>query len=34
MNVPYKVGLILTLAEVIGIRILHMRIISAIMNFY
>ena len=34
MNVPYKVSWILTLTEVISIRILRMRIISAIMNFY
>ena len=34
MNVPSKVSLILTLREVISIRILRMRIISAIMNFY
>ena len=34
MNVPYKVGWILTLTEVIRIIILRMRIISAIMNFY
>ena len=30
----YKFSLILTLTEVISIRILRMRIISAIMNFY
>ena len=34
MNVPSKVSWILTLREVISIRILRMRIISAIMNFY
>ena len=34
MNVPYKVSWILTLTEVISIRIFRMRIISAIMNFY
>ena len=34
MNVPYKVWWNLTLTEVISIRILHMRIISAILNFY
>ena len=33
MNVPYKVSLILTLREIISIRILRMRLISAIMNF-
>ena len=30
----YKFSWILTLTEVISIRILHMRIISTIMNFY
>ena len=30
----YKFSWILTLTEVISIRILHMRLISAIMNFY
>ena len=34
MNVPSKVSWILTLREVINIRILRMRTISAIMNFY
>ena len=34
MNVPYKVSWILTLREVIIIRILRMRLISAIMNHY
>ena len=34
MNVPYKVSGILTLTEVISIRILQMRIISAIIIFY
>ena len=34
MNVPYKVSWILTLREVISIRMLPMRIISAIMKFY
>ena len=33
-NVPYKLSWILTLRKVISIRILSMRIISAIMNFY
>ena len=33
-NVPYKVSLILTLREVISIRILGMCLISVIMNFY
>ena len=34
MNVPYKVSWILTLAEIISIRILRMRLISVIVNFY
>ena len=34
IKVPYKVNWILTLTEVISIRILRMRIIFAIMNFY
>ena len=33
-NCPYKVSWILTLTEVISIRILRMRLISAIMSFY
>ena len=33
-NVPYKIGWILTLTEVITVRILRMRLISAITNFY
>ena len=34
MNVPYKVSGTLTLRKVISIRILRMRIISAIIKFY
>ena len=33
-NCPYEVSWILTLTEVISIRILRMRLISAIMSFY
>ena len=33
-NIPYKVSCVLSLTEVISIRILRMRIISAIMNYW
>ena len=33
-NIPYKVSCVLSLTEVISIRILRMRLISNILNFY